>query len=287
MTWHPVANRSELARPGDYLVLPWKADGEIALTNIDGEIVAFDNRCPHRGARIFTDMRGNRPPVCGYHGRCARAEQMQRFQAFAWGDWIIAESNVDFPLDARSYVGGMDLLRDLPPLALHGEITFVMDCDWTVAIENALDFEHVAHLHGNSLARLALQPGNFRPYADGSSMQAFKAESLRRMDSVFPHQAEFDYVHAHLFPQTCISSTRGWTYSLQHYFPRADGRTNFVHRLYSTPTTRPVPGFFDAAFALNRKVFEEDAAICANVPAGHAGALGPLDARIAHFRSHL
>ena len=56
--WHLVAHRSELANPGDFVRLDWAA-GELVLHNDEGEIVAFDNLCPHRGGRFFTEDRGS------------------------------------------------------------------------------------------------------------------------------------------------------------------------------------------------------------------------------------
>ena len=284
--WHPVAHRSELARPGDFIVLPWSAHGEIAVTNIGGELVAFDNRCPHRGARIYgTEPRGNRPPACPYHGRLASANNVRRFPIAALGEFLFARnpSAGAAPLLGPPMIG---LLKDAPPLAFHSALSFVMDCHWTVAVENALDFEHVEHVHGGSLAKLALVPKRLRPLDDGSSIEEFTSEAQRlgHLTRFFRHEKSFDYVHAHIFPYSCVSSTRGWTYSLQHYFPRADGRTNFIHRLYTAETTRPMPEFFDSVARLNERVFREDAVVCAGIPAWFAGELGPREDRIRHFR---
>ena len=150
-SWHPIAHRCELATPGDFVVLPWSAHGEIAVTNIGGELVAFDNRCPHRGARIFTETRVNRAPACPYHGRLATADNVSRFQIASLGDFLFARnpSAGAAPLLGPPMIG---LLNDAPPLVFHSALSFVMDCHWTVAIEHALDFEHVEHVHGGSLA---------------------------------------------------------------------------------------------------------------------------------------
>lgn len=283
--WHPVAHLSELAEPGDYVLLPWKADGEIALANIAGEIVGFDNRCGHRGARIFDGLRGNREPRCAYHGRLTTAGNVKRFETGQIGDWLlVSDAPPHAPHCAPEAI--FDFLAAVPPLRLHSTLQFVMDCHWTVAVENALDFEHVAHVHTDSLAKLALVQKHLQLFDNGSSMEEFSSEAQRlgHLTRFFKHEQRFDYVHAHLFPYSCLSSTRGWSYSLQHYFPRADGRTNFVHRLYAAETTRPMPEFFDSVARLNEQVFREDAEVCARVPANFAGQLGPREKRIAQFR---
>jgi phenylpropionate dioxygenase-like ring-hydroxylating dioxygenase large terminal subunit len=284
--WHPVAHASELANEGDFILLPWRANGEIAVMRQAGDLVAFDNLCPHRGARIFTEIRGNREPRCVYHARLATADNVRRFQLMTLGDWIFAGTWQTPP----SPFGRIDdLMGQVPPLRLHSTLAFTMDCHWTVAIENALDSEHIEHVHPNSLSKMALTSVEQNFYRDGSSFERFRSDSgrLGRMGKFFPGEQRFDYAHAHLFPYSCLSSTRGWTYSLQHYFPRADGRTNFIHRLYAAQTTRPLPEFFDSVARLNEAVFREDAEICARVPAHFAGTLGPREERIAKFRSAL
>lgn len=287
MTWEPIAHACELSKPGDYVVLPWRAGIEIAVTNVDGQLLAFANRCPHRGMRIFTDMRGNREPRCLYHGRLARAGQVELYALASVGPWLFA---------SRSKIGLPDLDEALQgwfqsagsDLVLHSTLRFTMECDWKVAVENALEAEHVPHVHANSLAKLKLVSDQVVGFMDGSSIQVFRAGAAKGLDAaarLFELTHPFDYAHAHCFPRACLSSTRGWTYSLQNYFPRQDGQTEFVHRLYIRPET---PQWFAAGVArLNEQVFREDAAICSHVPADFPGDLGPHDGRIQHFRSRL
>jgi hypothetical protein len=133
-------------------------------------------------------------------------------------------------------------------------------------------------------------------FDDGSSVEEFSSGSRRlgSLSKFFAYEQPFDYVHAHLYPHTCLSSTRGWTYSLQHYFPRADGRTEFIHRLYVGQTRRGTNGvnydmsaLFESVRQLNERTFSEDGEICARVPAWHSGALGPSERRVAHFRDRV
>jgi hypothetical protein len=67
-----------------------------------------------------------------------------------------------------------------------------------------------------------------------------------------------------------LSSTFGYSYSMQSFFPAAeDRRTRFTSRLL-TARTRPgsdaaLDSFFESTGRVNRQVFEEDHAICARV----------------------
>lgn len=282
MNWLPIAHRCELARPGDYVLAPWRADGEVALTNIGGDVIAFDNRCPHRGARIFTERSGNREPRCLYHGRLMAPGNARRYLLREFGGFLFVADGGEACWPMAMY----DFLIGIPEgLTVASRLDFVMDCPWEVAVENALDYEHIPHVHADSLAKLALVPKALH-CADGGSLHEFtsEAERLGRMARFFPKERRFDYIHAHFMPHACISSTRGWTYSLQQYWPRQDGRTNFMHTLYATPTSRPLPEFFASVARLNEQVFREDAVVCATVPDTCQGRLGPADVRVAAFR---
>jgi phenylpropionate dioxygenase-like ring-hydroxylating dioxygenase large terminal subunit len=37
------------------------------MFNDMGNVVAFDNKCPHRGAKIYTEDSGNQIASCKYH----------------------------------------------------------------------------------------------------------------------------------------------------------------------------------------------------------------------------
>ena len=286
--WHLAAHRCELAAPGDYVLLPWGTDGEAALANMAGELVAFDNRCPHRGARIYSGLCGNREPRCAYHGRLATANSVQRYAVAFVGDWVfVGNAPIGFRAKLALAPELFDFLRSAPALTPHSAITLVMDCDWRTALENALDFDHVAHVHGSTLAKLGMEPLTLALLPGGLSIEHFSvAPRVQKIGAHFPHTAPFGYAHAHISEFACLSSTGGWTYSLQHYMPRADGRTDFVHRLYTAKPTRPMGVYFDAVAKINEAVFREDAEVCARIPIGHTGGtLAPHERRIAHFRA--
>lgn len=294
--WHLVCHVSELGAVGDYVCLPLGPRREIAVMNFEGYLHAFDNLCPHRGARIFTELAGNRPPVCGYHGRCARPTT---FKSYAWrmvGDWLfVCEADLPMPVDIS-----LSLIERAPvTLKLHSRLQFVMDCHWTVAVENALDLEHVAHVHADGLARLELRSTEIEIGAHGSSVDRMESSSALRFDRLEPFfealDSDFspgiapahDYVHAFFYPYSALSTTRGFTYSLQNYFPTEDGRTFFMHRLYTARAPARLSPYFEGVRAMNERTFVEDAEICAQVAPNHDSRLGDADARIAAFRARL
>ncbi|WP_134704217.1 aromatic ring-hydroxylating dioxygenase subunit alpha [Ammoniphilus sp. YIM 78166] len=68
-TWQFLAHESELKEPGSY-VTRWMVNDPILVTrNNSGEIKAFLNSCPHRGAHLCTADYGKRKTfTCAYHG---------------------------------------------------------------------------------------------------------------------------------------------------------------------------------------------------------------------------
>lgn len=281
--WHLVGHSCELAQPGDFLCLPIEPGFEIAVMNVDGKLAAFDNRCPHRGARIFTERRGNRPPVCAYHGRCATLNVRPMHIAVRHGFVFVVAGETN-----AFWAMWLLLISEAPLLRLHSTLELVMDCDWQVAVENALDSEHIEHVHPSSLASLELSREHLERSFTGSSIEYFKSAQAERLDRIgrqFEWSASFDYAHQHFYPYAAISSTRGWTWSMQHYLPRADARTTFISRLF-VPASAParLDHLFATVAATSERVFREDAEICARVAPGHEGILGPRDDRIAHFR---
>lgn len=292
--WIPVAHESEVSKEGDFLCLPWRTDGELALMRQSGQLVAFNNRCHHRGAKIFDALtRGNREPRCSYHARLSTADNVVRYETFTFGGFVFC-AGVPYRQRLRTLPTTMEdpigsLLSGAIGLRLHSEFTMVMDCHWTVAVENALDYEHVGSVHTGSLSKLLGTPLAPVLWNCGWSYQEFKARSPSALDFVGKSMGErwgsFDYAHALFFPNACVSSTRGWTYSLQNYFPRADGKTLFLHRLFVPPEAHN--DGYEPVAVLNRKVFEEDAAVCARVAPWFAGQVGVGDERLAHFRRYL
>lgn len=74
-SWHLACHRSEVANRGDFVRFE-TAVGDIAVFHDGSGVVAFDNRCPHRGARFFSEQHGNAPATCPYHGWSYRSGRL-------------------------------------------------------------------------------------------------------------------------------------------------------------------------------------------------------------------
>lgn len=318
--WHLACHRRELSNEGDFIRFD-SVLGEVVLFNDGGEIVAFDNRCPHRGARLYTEAHGNRPPTCGYHGWTYRngtviVPEKERFKACDIGRARFNTYRVEWCGDFVFFAIDpcLDLYEQLGKTAdILENISFNVDrridlnrydyeCYWPLAVENALEPYHIAAVHPETLATLELGDGQ-NVFAGANSMwyaplgNARVGNQLSRLRKLFniDYQSE-GYMSIYIFPFSMISSTYGYSYSLQNFFPSARGesRTHFTSRLYASNTVndnalRILDSFFASTVSMNRDVFDEDHEVCKLLPK-ESWSSSPLrfpsdaEVKIDHFR---
>lgn len=317
--WHLLCHRSELPRPGDFLKLDW-LDQEVVVFNDNGELVVFDNICPHRGTRFFTETTGNGAITCPYHGWSYRAgslhipcreqyaaddlrnTRLNTLQTDWCADFLFAAIRPALLLDAQlgdtfNLLG--ELSFNIDGLADVNAYTF--ECDWRIALENALEPLHVPFIHPDSLGQLNLGDGvnDFTAWTSvwqaplGNVAMEKKLKGIKRL---FRLEGEYPgYQSIYLFPFTMLSSTHGYSYSLQHFFPtESANRTHFSSRLLpgvtkNTAASSALADFFRSSAAMNRQVFHEDHQICQRIMHGAAdsdrfGILSVQEQKIAHFR---
>lgn len=318
--WHLVCHRTELPAHGDFVRYDTPL-GELVVFNDLGELVAFDNLCPHRGARIYTGDKGNQAATCRYHGwsylqgrvvvplattfsHCdTSSARWNTFQTDWCGDFLFAAvaprqslvqqlgdatevlENISFNIDGCLDVGA-----------------YPFQCYWPVAIENALESYHVEMVHADTLGTLALEPGH-NVFWGSNSACYFPIgnkridKQLRSLKRLFAIDYGYEgYTSIYLYPFTMISSTHGYSYSLQHFMPSADGAasTHFSSRLLAARSAgersaRLLEPLFASTAQVNRKVFEEDHEVCRRVPKS-SWSMEPLtyasdeEERIVHFR---
>lgn len=316
--WHLVCHRSEVARRGDYIRLDTAA-GEIVAFHDGSKVQAFDNRCPHRGARIFSAAFGNAPATCPYHGWTYRSGQMfvadrGRFAGCdlsgatikhlqtAWvGDFLFVG------LEPRQTVE--DQLSGLYELveAISRNISkradfsnYSYECYWPIAVENALEPYHISAIHPKTLNLLKISDGKNEFFGKNSLWRAEvnderSAKILRSLKRFFDIDLQFEgYQFIYLYPFGMISSTFGYSYSVQNFFPKGGGETAFYSRLLQARTrddqaARTLESFFESSANINRQVFSEDHAVCKLVPAD-SWTSDPLrfaadsEVKIQHFR---
>lgn len=293
--WHPLCHRGEIANRHDFVRFDQGSE-EVVAFNDGSDVVVFDNLCPHRGARIFDDDQGNQRFLCRYHGwsfangrvitgnrdlfpQDTPPADLARYHTTWVGDLLFAARRPTQSIEAQ--------LAGLEPVlaALSRDMTRCSDfnryeyqSDWRIAIENALEPYHIGAIHPTSLGTLKLGEGQNDFYGANSIWRApvendTMAKRLRRMKSMFDMDFDFEgYWSVYLFPFSMISTTFGFSYSFQSFFPSsAEERCNFTSRFYegrlrSSLNPAMLADFFRSAAEVNRQVFDEDHAICRRVP---------------------
>jgi phenylpropionate dioxygenase-like ring-hydroxylating dioxygenase large terminal subunit len=316
--WHLLAHRSELATSSRFV--GFQVAGEEVVAFHDGEsVVVFDNRCPHRGTRIFDGTHGQQRFFCRYHawsyskGRmiipqretfsCDLSDvRLNTYQTQWLGDFLFVSRRPAMALD-QQLAGITETLAGISRgIDSRGDLNaYSYQCNWKIAVENALDQYHVAVIHHETLNKLKMEPArdhyfginNVSHAGVGDERVERRLRSLRRFfDIEFQSQ---DYIAIHLFPFTFLTSTFGYSYSLQHFYPSANQDvTAFTSRFYRARLSAKISpeamqNFFESSLSVNHKVFAEDAEICARVPTDTWSAQAPAylssgEEKIAFFR---
>jgi phenylpropionate dioxygenase-like ring-hydroxylating dioxygenase large terminal subunit len=291
--WHFCANTSELSKAGDFIKFNF-LDDEVVIYNDGSGIIAFDNICPHRGTRFFIEDSGNAMAVCKYHG------------------WTIANNKVhvpaieiypDCPISFNRYhvdfCGSLVFFSIKPKLTLYeqlGDIIYNLiesisfdcgklvdvnqynyQCNALIAIENALEPDHVPFIHSDTLGALNLINCKNEFYNKNSIVKfdignARIKKALDRVLKLFDTGLHrFDgYMSIHIFPFCFISSTCGHSYSIQNFFPLSDDKSSFISKLYFAGLSNnrsfdQISSFVESTIQVNRRVFEEDHDICKRI----------------------
>ncbi len=318
--WHMVCHRKELPDDGDFLRFKTPI-GDVVIFNDSGEYIAFDNRCAHRGALIYTADFGNQTNTCKYHGWTFRSGKLiipaveqfkgcginqadlNRYKLDWCGDFLFLGVKPD--IDLYEQLDGVATFIENISFNISGRLdlnSYEYECAWPLALENALEPYHIGMVHPNTLANLKLEDGVNNFYGSNSVWQAPVGDQrikkqLARLGSFFNIDYAYEgYMSIFMFPFTMISSTFGYSYSLQNFFPHQTrhDRTNFMSRFLTCHVKdehaqKIVKPFFDSSANVNRMVFEEDHSICKIMPADSWSPqplkfISEQEVKIAHFR---
>lgn len=170
-SWQLVARTDQLRRPGDYVTADIAGEPVVVVRGTDGRIRGFFNVCRHHAAQVAQGPSGSvRALHCPYHGWTYDLDGTLRnapyFEGAAvpdpadgslrpvrvatWRDWVFACLDPEAEgLDV--FLAGVDerlSALDAGPLQYHERVTYPIDCNWKVFVDNYLDGGyHVPFLH--------------------------------------------------------------------------------------------------------------------------------------------
>lgn len=179
--WHLAASTHRLARPGDFVSLELLGR-PLLIRNMDGELHAFLNVCPHRHSLLTSRPWGSSEQLrCQFHGWEFNAEGrtgripdaqsfrpfdrenacLQRFRVARCGPLVYVSLNPDGPTLAEFLGPLFEPWRASfePPYRLATSVVRDFACNWKVAVEIGLETYHSPCVH----------PKTFGPYPDAEN----------------------------------------------------------------------------------------------------------------------
>jgi len=167
-SWHCVCHRSEIENPGDFVKFDLLDQSVLVIQGNDGQAHALHNVCQHRGTRLIEERRGRikRMIICPYHawsykfdGKLRNAPRTECLKGFEPSDYALKPVRIEelggfyfinMDPDARPLAeemdGALDEMRpffpDLDDIAFVEEREFVVDANWKVIIDNAIEGYH-------------------------------------------------------------------------------------------------------------------------------------------------
>jgi phenylpropionate dioxygenase-like ring-hydroxylating dioxygenase large terminal subunit len=176
--WHYLCLEIDVPDPGDYRTTMMGAMPVVVARTEDGQIVAFENRCAHRGSLICLDdggkvkdfqcvyhswrydLRGNLTSIAFRRGVNGQGGMPDDFEMTAHGPrklrttvlcgLVFATLAPDAP-DIETYIGPQVLARLRRVLhkkvEVIGRFTQQLPCNWKLYMENVRDTYHASLLH--------------------------------------------------------------------------------------------------------------------------------------------
>ena len=176
--WMFVGHEQWAAAPGDYVAETVGSEPVIVVRDLDGELRAYSNVCPHR-ASLLAEGRGNcgRRLVCPYHGWTfeldGRLTGVPRRQLFdppidparlglrplrldVWEGLVFVNVSGDAP-PLGDYLEDVPRLLGAHRIADMGLGAYLDDhiaANWKLVMDNAICDYHLSMVHGSSIAAL-------------------------------------------------------------------------------------------------------------------------------------
>ena len=236
--WNFIGRADRIPDAGDYFTIEFAGVPVIVMRGADGEVRAFANSCRHRGA-LLLDGEGNcRAIRCPYHswtydtdGKLIVAPEMDATSGFDPAEWHLTPIRLedwagfifinfdDTAPSLRQYLG--DLPHKLESYRFDDMVCvrrreYVLNCNWKIYVENAMEAYHIATVHRSTLSRQKGKPSEAQP-ADGEYCALFKehkgTRALLAGDVGFPEMPDLQGMAAQgswyplLYPSTMFGCT--------------------------------------------------------------------------------
>ncbi len=323
--WHPLAVKSDLARPGDFLTFDL-LETPILVRNFDGELRAFLNVCPHRHSRLSDKAKGNAEKLrCQYHGwefnkdggtgkiPDAKAFRpwdrdnscLRRFRIDTCGDLVFVNFNETGPSLREWLAPVWDAWQDYGG-AYRYAATWEKDfpCNWKIVLENSLESYHIPEVHPYTFKQFPAEEIAWHELTD--EFTSFKTIPPRDTGALIGEwmmrrlgaPVTNEYWHRVLHPHATGSSLDSFR-MMQCVFPTGPTSCRYRCIFFTLRGHRHNPLAWAVyrtlraiATVIGKKVFAEDGSIYSGVQRGmavspHAGVIGTREERVYHFQKYV
>jgi len=285
-TWQWVGRVEELSAPGDYLTCILGEEPIFVVRGDEGALQAMHNVCPHRGARLLTEGRGNcgHKIQCPYHawtydteGRLLAVLQpkwfpdldrsticLSRARVDTWGGFVFVnpdpegESLAEYLAGYPAYLAGWghpwEDLREVSRQSYEEPI------NWKFIVENYVEDYHFLVAHAKSLVPMFDAPairtmptGRHIPILVPYSAQPPAEPSQRRH-----WEAGGLSYQGFIFPNMMVNTGPDGV-SVWRVTPLGPERTRLETINYQTPAQHAARPYVRESWG---QVMEEDFAVC-------------------------
>lgn len=179
--WLYVCHESELAKPGDFVTRTVARRNLLVTKDTKGEINAFFNTCPHRGATVCREPSGNQKNFqCFYHGwvfGCdgslksqpgkesygedfneagnANLVPVPRFASYAGFCFVSYDPGIqslpDYLAGAKEYLDVVAVQSAAGMQISQGGQQYAIRANWKLLVENSVDGYHAVSTHASYL----------------------------------------------------------------------------------------------------------------------------------------
>ena len=184
-SWVLAGRVDELKRPGSYMTLSLPGAGSaIIVKGKDGQVRAWANVCPHRGATLLKSESGHLKAgiVCPYHAwtfdgtsgalrsvtkpdcmpPCFNKEDwpLQALRLEAYRGFLFVTASDSAPA-LQASLGNIDVaLGDWPleDFVTVGRAEYHVECNWKFLMQNTSETYHTSYVHRTSLGPMASEP---------------------------------------------------------------------------------------------------------------------------------
>lgn len=321
-TWNFVGFKSDLLSNNDFIVSTVSGI-QVLVQNVKGNLVAFNNVCPHRHSLIQSFEKGNRVLMCPYHGWSFNSDgelkglpkkplfnfsdkelsclKLQKFSLETLGDLIFVNLSEN-PQTLNQYLGSFYQPLRLISQNLGRRVDvskLTISANWKIVVENTLESYHVASVHSNTFDKLGAKGLDFTIGSNHSlwkaSLELKENEGKNKFVNGIFRNRKYKingYEHYLIFPNLLISTTYGISFNISIVNPVKSNTTDFTSYMFlSSHNDNEVlfDAYRESLVKFNKEVFLEDKAVCELVHKGtsqskFSGKLSEEEQRVFSFQ---